>query len=93
MSKEIENCGLECSAILYIQKHGIDGWDYAFGEYCDNCPQIEHCNVVNGTVEITPKGIKLMEKILASDDPMSEFKKAMIEAKPVLSNNPKEEGK
>ena len=71
---EISNCGLECSAILYIQKRGQDGWDYAFGEYCSNCPQIEHCNIVNGTVEITPKGIKLLAKVLKSKDPINELK-------------------
>ena len=56
---EIPNCGLECSAILYVQEHGEKGWDYAFENYCDNCPQIDHCNIINGTVEITEKGIKL----------------------------------
>jgi hypothetical protein len=91
MSKEIPNCGLECSAIRYIQEHGEEGWDYAFGEYCDNCSQIEHCNVINGSVEITPKGIKLMEKILASKDPLAEFAKAMSLPVKELENKQKGE--
>lgn len=61
---EIKNCGLECSAILHIQKHGQKGWDYAFSNYCDNCASIDTCNIVNGKVEITDKGIRLMKKIL-----------------------------
>jgi len=60
---EIENTGMECSAILYIQKHGVDGWDYAFANYCDNCGCIDTCNIVNGTVEITPKGIKFIKQL------------------------------
>ncbi len=62
--KKIRNCGLECSAILYIQKHGTEGWDYAFANYCDNCSCINTCNIVNGKVEITPKGIKIMNELL-----------------------------
>jgi hypothetical protein len=63
--KEIENTGMECSFILYIQKHGKEGWDYAFENYCDNCGCIDTCNIVNGSVEITPKGIKMMDELLA----------------------------
>jgi membrane protease subunit (stomatin/prohibitin family) len=57
--KEIENTGMECSAILYIQKHGEEGWAYAFANFCDNCGCINTCNIVNGKVKITPKGIKM----------------------------------
>ena len=60
---EIENTGMECSAILYIQKNGVKGWEYAFANYCDNCQVIDTCNIVNGTVEITQKGIKFIEQI------------------------------
>jgi hypothetical protein len=63
--KEIENTGMECYAILYIQKHGKEGWAYAFATYCDHCGCIDTCNIVNGKVEITPTGIKMMDKILA----------------------------
>lgn len=77
--KEIPNCGLECSAILYIQEHGQEGWGYAFENFCDNCSSIDTCNVVNGSVEITEKGIKLLDKILQSDNPIEEFRKAINE--------------
>lgn len=77
MSKEIPNCGLECSAILYIQEHGPDGWDYAFENFCDNCGCIDTCNVVNGKVEITEKGIKYMEQILKAENPIEEFRKIL----------------
>lgn len=63
MLSEIENTGMECLAVLHLQKHGVDGWGYAYANYCDSCPCIDTCNIVNGTVEITPKGIKFLEKI------------------------------
>lgn len=61
---EINNRGLECLAILHIQKHGVDGWGDAFLRYCDGCPCLDTCNVVNGKVEITQKGIRFVETIL-----------------------------
>ena len=64
MTSEINNTGMECSAILHIQKHGVDGWEFAYANYCDGCSCVDTCNVVNGEVEITQKGIRFLETIL-----------------------------
>lgn len=60
---EIENTGMECLAVLHLQKHGVDGWGYAYANYYDSYPCIDTCNIINRTIEITPKGIKFLEKI------------------------------
>jgi len=71
--KEIDNTGMECSAILHIQRHGVDGWKYAYANYCDNCPSIDTCNVVNGKVEITQKGIRVLEELMEGRKQQHDF--------------------